>query len=154
MNGPSSSFWQSAWRRLKKNKGAMAGLVLIFLAILTALFSYLIAPDPTPFGNRIILEIGGEKPGYTRDFLRVKKVQPQTASFITRVFNGSPDRFDFIPIISWNERGDSLQVEKYIDEDFLPYETVWAAAGTPNAIFELQTEALQKMTAGKVVRVK
>ena len=116
MNGPSSSFWQSAWRRLKKNKGAMAGLVLIFFAILTAIFSYLIAPDPTPFGNRIILEIGGEKPGYTRDFLMVKKVQPQTASFITRIFNGSPDRFDFIPIISWKERGDSLQVEKYIDE--------------------------------------
>jgi oligopeptide transport system permease protein len=116
MNGPSSSFWQSAWRRLKKNKGAMAGLVLIFLAILTALFSYLIAPDPTPFGNRIILEIGGEKPGYTRDFLRVKKVQPQSASFITRIFNGSPDQFDFIPIISWKEKGDSLQVEKYIDE--------------------------------------
>jgi prolyl-tRNA editing enzyme YbaK/EbsC (Cys-tRNA(Pro) deacylase) len=32
--------------------------------------------------------------------------------------------------------------------------TVWAAAGTPNSIFELQTEALQQMTGGKVVRVK
>ena len=50
--------------------------------------------------------------------------------------------------------GHLQKMETYIDEDFLPYETVWAAAGTPNAIFELQTEALQKMTAGKVVRVK
>ena len=45
-------------------------------------------------------------------------------------------------------------METYIDEDFLPYPTVWAAAGTPNAIFELSTEDLQKMTDGKVVRVK
>ena len=50
--------------------------------------------------------------------------------------------------------GHIQKMETYIDEDFLPYETVWAAAGTPNAIFELQTEALQKMTDGKVVRVK
>lgn len=45
-------------------------------------------------------------------------------------------------------------IETYIDEDFLPFATVWAAAGTPNAIFELKTEDLQKMTDGKVVRVK
>ena len=45
-------------------------------------------------------------------------------------------------------------MDTYIDEDFLQYPTVWAAAGTPNAIFELKTDDLQKMTNGKVVRVK
>ena len=50
--------------------------------------------------------------------------------------------------------GHIQKMETYIDEDFLSYETVWAAAGTPNAIFELQTEALQEMTGGRVVRVK
>jgi prolyl-tRNA editing enzyme YbaK/EbsC (Cys-tRNA(Pro) deacylase) len=45
-------------------------------------------------------------------------------------------------------------METYIDEDFLGYPTIWAAAGTPNAIFELKTEDLQKMTGGRVVRVK
>jgi prolyl-tRNA editing enzyme YbaK/EbsC (Cys-tRNA(Pro) deacylase) len=45
-------------------------------------------------------------------------------------------------------------METYVDEDFLAYGTIWAAAGTPNAIFELQTEDLQEMTKGKVVRVK
>jgi prolyl-tRNA editing enzyme YbaK/EbsC (Cys-tRNA(Pro) deacylase) len=50
--------------------------------------------------------------------------------------------------------GHIQKMETYIDEDFLPYENVWAAAGTPNAIFELPTEALQKLTDGKVVRVK
>ena len=46
------------------------------------------------------------------------------------------------------------QMETYLDEDFLQYETIWAAAGTPKAIFELKTEDLQKMTGGKIVVVK
>jgi len=50
--------------------------------------------------------------------------------------------------------GHIRQMETYIDEDFLSYPTIWAAAGTPNAIFELKTEDLQKMTNGNVVRVK
>jgi prolyl-tRNA editing enzyme YbaK/EbsC (Cys-tRNA(Pro) deacylase) len=50
--------------------------------------------------------------------------------------------------------GHLQKIETYMDEDFLKYETVWAAAGTPNAIFELKTADLQKMTGGKVVRVK
>ena len=50
--------------------------------------------------------------------------------------------------------GHIQKMETYIDEDFLQYQTIWAAAGTPNAIFELKTEDLQKMTDGKVVMVK
>jgi prolyl-tRNA editing enzyme YbaK/EbsC (Cys-tRNA(Pro) deacylase) len=50
--------------------------------------------------------------------------------------------------------GHVQKIETYMDEDFLQYETIWAAAGTPNAIFELKTSDLQKMTDAKVVRVK
>jgi len=50
--------------------------------------------------------------------------------------------------------GHAQEMETYLDEDFLQYETVWAAAGTPNAIFELKTSDLQKMTDGKVTVVK
>jgi prolyl-tRNA editing enzyme YbaK/EbsC (Cys-tRNA(Pro) deacylase) len=50
--------------------------------------------------------------------------------------------------------GHVQKMETYLDEDFLQYGTIWAAAGTPNAIFELKTEDLQKMTSGKVVMVK
>lgn len=49
--------------------------------------------------------------------------------------------------------GHTEKMETYLDEDFLKYQTIWAAAGTPNAIFELRTEDLQKMTGGKVVKV-
>jgi prolyl-tRNA editing enzyme YbaK/EbsC (Cys-tRNA(Pro) deacylase) len=50
--------------------------------------------------------------------------------------------------------GHAQPMETYIDEDFLQFQTVWAAAGTPNAIFETTPEALQKMTGGRTVGVK
>ncbi|HSG45684.1 MAG TPA: YbaK/EbsC family protein [Anaerolineales bacterium] len=50
--------------------------------------------------------------------------------------------------------GHVQKVETYLDEDFFQFETIWAAAGTPNAIFELKTSDLQKMTGGKIVRIK
>jgi len=50
--------------------------------------------------------------------------------------------------------GHNQKLETYIDEDFLQYQTIWSAAGTPNAIFELKTEDLQKMTDGRIVGVK
>jgi prolyl-tRNA editing enzyme YbaK/EbsC (Cys-tRNA(Pro) deacylase) len=50
--------------------------------------------------------------------------------------------------------GHAQKLETYMDEDLLQYETIWAAAGTPNAIFELTPADLQKMTQAPAVRVK
>jgi prolyl-tRNA editing enzyme YbaK/EbsC (Cys-tRNA(Pro) deacylase) len=44
-------------------------------------------------------------------------------------------------------------METYLDEDLLQYATIWAAAGTPNAIFELTPAQLRDMTGGRVVAV-
>jgi prolyl-tRNA editing enzyme YbaK/EbsC (Cys-tRNA(Pro) deacylase) len=46
------------------------------------------------------------------------------------------------------------QMETYLDEDLMQYETIWAAAGTPNSVFELTPAALKAMTGGRVARVK
>ena len=50
--------------------------------------------------------------------------------------------------------GHAQKMETYLDEDLLQYQTVWGAAGTPNAIFELTPDDLMKMTGGKVAKVK
>lgn len=50
--------------------------------------------------------------------------------------------------------GHKQKMESYLDEDLLAFETVWAAAGTPKAIFELKIEDLQKMTGAAAARVK
>jgi prolyl-tRNA editing enzyme YbaK/EbsC (Cys-tRNA(Pro) deacylase) len=50
--------------------------------------------------------------------------------------------------------GHAQALDTYLDEDLMQYSTIWAAAGTPNAIFELTPAQLQAMTGGKVARVK
>jgi peptide/nickel transport system permease protein len=113
---PSTSFWQASWQRLKKNKGALAGLVMILIAIFIALFGYFISPDPSPFANRIILEIGGEKPGYTRQFMLVKKASQNKTGFMTQLIYGKPDDYDYIPIAASQQAADSIIAQRYIDE--------------------------------------
>ena len=44
-------------------------------------------------------------------------------------------------------------VRTFIDEDLLRFERIWAAAGTPNAVFELSPADLPHMTGGTVTRV-
>jgi prolyl-tRNA editing enzyme YbaK/EbsC (Cys-tRNA(Pro) deacylase) len=41
-----------------------------------------------------------------------------------------------------------------VDEDLLNYEVVWAAAGTPHAVFSIHPSDLVKASGGKVVQVK
>jgi prolyl-tRNA editing enzyme YbaK/EbsC (Cys-tRNA(Pro) deacylase) len=42
----------------------------------------------------------------------------------------------------------------FIDEDLLTYSEIWAAAGTPNAVFRLAPSDLLALTSGKVAKVK
>ncbi len=42
----------------------------------------------------------------------------------------------------------------FIDEDLMAHAEIWAAAGTPQAVFKLTPQELQKITGGRVVRVK
>lgn len=108
---------RSTWRRLKRNKGALFGMVMITFALFVALFAYLLAPDGTPNTNRMIVEIGGQKPGYKQQFLLLPKDrQVERSSFFARLMSGSEDRFQYIPIVSYTPGKDSLLVEKYIDE--------------------------------------
>ncbi|MGD8390748.1 MAG: YbaK/EbsC family protein [Desulfobacterales bacterium] len=42
----------------------------------------------------------------------------------------------------------------FIDEDLLQYNEIWAAAGTPNAVFKLTPDDLKMITNGTVISVK
>ena len=50
--------------------------------------------------------------------------------------------------------GHSEQLLTFVDEDLLHYSEIWAAAGTPNAVFKLTPADLLKMTGGQVTSVK
>ena len=50
--------------------------------------------------------------------------------------------------------GHRTKLQTFIDADLLKYEEIWAAAGTPNALFKLTPKELQLMTRGQVVSIK
>jgi prolyl-tRNA editing enzyme YbaK/EbsC (Cys-tRNA(Pro) deacylase) len=41
----------------------------------------------------------------------------------------------------------------FIDQDLLKYDSIWAAAGTPNAVFNMRVNDLVEMTNGKVIPI-
>lgn len=49
--------------------------------------------------------------------------------------------------------GHARAMETWLDEDLLQYATVWAAAGTPNAVFRLTPDDLVRMTGGTPARI-
>jgi len=49
--------------------------------------------------------------------------------------------------------GHTMLLETLIDTDLLKHEKIWAAAGTPNALFCLTSEELAAMTGGRVVSI-
>ena len=46
------------------------------------------------------------------------------------------------------------RIQTFIDEDLLQYEEIWAAAGTPHAVFRLTPKDLKMMTGGEVTSIK
>ncbi len=42
----------------------------------------------------------------------------------------------------------------FIDEDLLQYQELWAAAGTPHAVFKLSPAELRKISNGAIVKIK
>ena len=50
--------------------------------------------------------------------------------------------------------GHAVAPATLIDEDLLQFETIWAAAGTPNAVFKLRPGELVELTGGRVAEVK
>lgn len=50
--------------------------------------------------------------------------------------------------------GHARELPVYVDRDLLRHDLVWAAAGTPNAVFPIEPEALVRVSGGRVVDIK
>lgn len=113
-----SSFSRQAWRRLRRNKGAVAGILLIALAVVLGILAYLLAPDGTPYANRMMLETGGQRPGTHIQVLALQKEQPpERTGFFSQLLNGQEDGVTFIPIRGWKFSGNDIIINKYLDEE-------------------------------------
>ena len=109
MPSPTNRSEHAAWRRLRKNKGALFGIAIIVIAIFIAVFGYQIAPDASPYANRMIVEIGGQKPGSKQTFLKTKKETfTGSTNRLQAFFSGREDRHTLLPIHRYYVADDSV----------------------------------------------
>lgn len=117
------------------------GLITIALALVICVFGYYIAPDPSPNANRMILETGGQKPGFTMQFLLSPKEKAiQKAGLFERLLNGVEDKYDYIPVTSWQEQGDSIIIQKYIDEGITERQAYYNKSPGGNAKYHIVSQ--------------
>jgi prolyl-tRNA editing enzyme YbaK/EbsC (Cys-tRNA(Pro) deacylase) len=106
---------------------------IVFQALTSHRPILVIASGPNRVNEKVIEELIGEPVGKAdADFVR------QRTGF---VIGGIP------PV------GHSERLKTFIDQDLLQYPEIWAAAGTPHAVFHLKPEDLQKMTQGIVIQI-
>jgi peptide/nickel transport system permease protein len=113
----SFSFKAAMWKRLKKNRGALFGLIVIILAVLISVFGYVIAPDNSPDADLQTVEIQAKKPGYEQQFLKIYSKEVPEGNWLDHFINGKKNNFQIIPIKGYRINGDSLLVNKFIDDD-------------------------------------
>ena len=113
----SFSFSQQIWKRLRKNKLAFSGFIIIIISIFISIFGYILAPDNTPFADLQTVEIQAKKPGYTQMFLKIPQPKKVQENLWSRLFTGTRSDFGYLPIASYKTAGENIVVEKYVDED-------------------------------------
>jgi len=106
---------------------------IVFQAISSQRPVLVIASGPNRVNEKIIEELIDEPIGKAdADFVR------QRTGF---VIGG-------VPPVAHTEH-----LQTFIDQDLLQYPEIWAAAGTPHAVFRLTPNDLLQMTTGSVIKV-
>lgn len=122
-------------RKLWRNKGAVMGTCIIAVSIFIALTCYQLAPDASPFGNRMIPAIGSKSPGFTMQFLLIKQSGNQETGVLTKWVSGQKDTVQYLPIQAYQLKGDSIIYEQYIDEGLSKSGSIpLKQLATPNSI--------------------
>lgn len=110
----SKSLSYHAWQRLKKNKLAIFGMLIILVATLVAFLGPVIRPDSSPKANNQILEITTRKPGFSIDLLKIRKnEEKQSQGFWALFSKGIESNYKLIPIYDYSFEGTNIVVEKY-----------------------------------------
>lgn len=118
-----------AFRRLKKNKSAVAGLYLIIFAAVIALLGYSITPDKTPDANEIIPEISLQRPGFKMKFLLIRKEKKSSGgNFISTMLFGRENDYKMLPILDYRIEGAQINVQAFMGEGLEPEQKTFQLA--------------------------
>lgn len=107
------SLGEMAKAKFKRDKAAVFGLVVIFVAITMAILGPLITPDSSPNANRQVIELAAKKPGSTFTFLKIPRAEIEQVGFLKQIIKGKPESYSWLPIYTHSFSTDSLVIEKY-----------------------------------------
>ncbi len=104
-----------AFTKLLKNKPAVFGLVVILLAILTAILGANIRKDKTLMAKEMLLPIAAQKPGFEVKMLKVLngKTINEKNFFNLLFFGGRENLYKYIPISKYRFVGDEILYNDY-----------------------------------------
>ncbi len=107
-----------AWQRLKKNKLAMFGLIVIGLCMLLAVLGFSITPDSTPDANDQLLELSKKPPGFEVKMLQTRKNEPaHDVNFFSKMIYGEISNFRSIPFSDYHYEGNDIIIREYTGDE-------------------------------------
>lgn len=110
----SESLTKQTWRRFKRNKLAMFGLLLIVLASCISILGFLITPDSSPYANDQKPELHIKKPGFTAKMLLSKKNEgSHKTNLINKMLFGEISDYNYFPFYSYTFKGYEIIIEEY-----------------------------------------
>jgi ABC-type dipeptide/oligopeptide/nickel transport system permease subunit len=110
----SESLSAQTWRRFKRNKLSMLGLIIIILSCIISVLGYLITPDRTPYANDQKPELHIKTPGFSSRFLLVKKNEAEEKhSFIETMVFGRFDDHTALTMYNYFFKGPFVIVEEF-----------------------------------------
>ncbi|MGZ4099293.1 MAG: hypothetical protein ACXVNM_10470, partial [Bacteroidia bacterium] len=110
----SESLSTQTWRRFKRNKLSMLGLVIIVISCIISILGYLITPDRTPYANDQKPELHIKDPGFSARFLLSKRNDPEsTQSIFKTMLIGRFDPFDAYTVHIYLFKNQNIIVEEY-----------------------------------------
>jgi ABC-type dipeptide/oligopeptide/nickel transport system permease subunit len=105
------------FRVLRRKPSAFIALCIIATTCIISLFAYTLAPDNTPYANRMVVELGAKQPGFTKQLLFVpKSVKHPKQSIINELFKGKSSDYQAVPINSYWFNDSVISTKHYIDE--------------------------------------
>lgn len=105
-------------KRLLQRSSVIVAISIIAFTCLIAIFAYPLAPDSTPYANRMIIELGARQPGFTKQLLLIpKSIKQSEPTALGKLFNGTPSDYQAAPINGYGFNNDRLIVRHYIDDD-------------------------------------
>ncbi len=113
----SHSLGYVAWQRLKKNKLAMFGLMVIAFCMLIAVLGYSITPDSTPDANDQLLELSKKSPGFKVQMLQICKNEPSHhVNIFYKMMFGEVNDYRSIPFSGYRFEGSDIILNEYIND--------------------------------------